>query len=323
MKVLVTGGAGYIGSHTCKSLARAGHDVHVYDNLSTGHRHLVRWGGFTHGDILDQYALRACMKRFRPDVVIHFAAKSQVGESVQNPGLYFRNNVGGTLNILEAMRNEDVGNIVVSGTCAVYGQPQTVPIAEDCPKAPINPYGASKLFMEQMLADFQVAYGLNWMSLRYFNAAGSDPDGETGELHNPESHLIPRVIFAALGKIPYLEIFGTDYPTPDGTCIRDYIHVNDLADAHIRAATHLLQGGRSGALNLGTGCGSSVREIIEGVERISGAKVPCIERPRRPGDPATLVANAARAKALLGWEPHLELDAMLRDAWLFLKNNGV
>lgn len=315
MKIVVTGGAGYIGSHTCKALAEAGHTVIVYDNLSTGHRHFVRWGEFVHGDILDTVRLRACLKEHRPDGIIHFAASAYVGESVQNPGKYFRNNVAGTLSILEAMRDEDVNVIVVSGTCAVYGQPETVTISETCPTNPINPYGASKLFMERMLQDFSLAHGLRWMSLRYFNAAGSSPDGEIGELHFPETHLIPRVMFAALGMTPAIEVYGTDYPTPDGTCIRDYIHVDDLARAHILAMGHLLAGGESMPLNLGTGVGYSVREIINGVAGISGRRVPARERGRRDGDPAILVADPAKAKKLLGWEAQKPLQCMLEDAW--------
>lgn len=322
MKVCVTGGAGYIGSHVCKALAQNGHEVVVYDNLSTGHREFARFGPFAHGDINDTVKLRACLASHRPDAVIHFAASAYVGESVTNPGKYFRNNVCGTLSILEAMRDENVPAIVVSGTCAVYGQPETVPINENCPKNPINPYGASKLFMEQMLEDFATAHGLKWVSLRYFNAAGSSPDGEIGEWHEPETHLIPRVIFAALGKIPELNIFGSDYPTPDGTCIRDYIDVKDLASAHIAAACHLLNGGDSMPINLGTEKGSSVMEIIKGVEKIAGRKIPSRISPRRPGDPPFLVADATRAKEKLGWQPQVALDTMLANAWNYLEKNA-
>ncbi|MDE6734234.1 MAG: UDP-glucose 4-epimerase GalE [Desulfovibrio sp.] len=318
MKICVTGGAGYIGSHVCKALAEAGHEVVVYDNLSTGHRNFVKWGPFRHGDIRDTVRFRACLREFRPDGIIHFAASAYVGESVADPGKYFSNNVGGTLSILEAMRDEGCPAIVVSGTCAVYGQPETVPIAESCPPRPINPYGASKLFMERMLADFATAHDLRWVSLRYFNAAGSSGKGEVGELHEPETHLIPRVMFAALGKIDAIDIFGTDYPTPDGTCIRDYIHVEDLARAHIRALEHLLAGGGNMALNLGTERGASVREIIRGVEKAAGRPVPYRERERRPGDPATLVADAGRAREVLGWKAQKSLEDMLGDAWNFL-----
>lgn len=303
MKVLVTGGAGYIGSHTCKELALQGHEVIVYDNLSTGHRELVRWGGFCHGDIRDTQALRACLRRERPDGVIHFAACAYVGESVTDPGKYFSNNVGGTLSILQAMRDEDVRNIVVSSTCAVYGQPDRIPISEDTPTSPINPYGASKLFMERMLADFHNAHGLNWMALRYFNAAGCDPQAETGEWHEPETHLIPLVLNAAVGDSDQLAIFGNDYPTPDGTCIRDYVHVKDLATAHLAAMQQLLRGADSCSLNLGTGSGCSIMDIVRHVEKVSGKQVRYVIRDRRPGDPAKLVADNTAATRKLSWEP--------------------
>lgn len=319
MKICVTGGAGYIGSHVCKALAAAGHEVIVYDNLSSGHRNFARWGEFRHGDIRDTPRFRACLHEFHPDGVIHFAAHSVVGESVVNPGKFFSNNVGGTLSILEAMRDEDCPAIVVSGTCAVYGEPREIPISENCPLNPINPYAASKSFMERMLADFSTAHGLRWTSLRYFNAAGSSPEGEIGELHFPETHLIPRVMFAAQGKIDAIDIFGTDYPTPDGTCIRDYIHVDDLASAHILAISRLLKGGENLALNLGTERGASVREVIDGVEKISGRKVPRREKKRRPGDSAALVANAARARDVLSWQAQKSLDEIIQDAWAFFE----
>lgn len=321
MKALVTGGAGYIGSHTCKALNRAGHDLLVYDNLSTGHRKFARFGDFEHGDILDTQKLRSCLREWHPDVIIHFAANAYVGESVLNPGKYFRNNVAGTLSILEAMRDEGVQNIVVSGTCAVYGQPEQVPITEETRPDPINPYGASKLFMERMLADFENAHKISWMSLRYFNAAGSDPEGEVGELHAPETHLIPRVIMAALGLIPEIEIFGNDYPTGDGTCVRDYIHVADLARAHILAAQHLLDNGKSQAINLGTGHGSSVHEIFDSMEKIIGRPIPYAVRPRRAGDPARLVADSTAAQKVLGWQAERDNEEILRDAWNFLREN--
>lgn len=318
MKICVTGGAGYIGSHTCKALANAGHDVVVYDNLSTGHRDFVKWGDFVHGDIRDVGRLRECLRAFKPEGVIHFAAHTDVGESVANPGKYFRNNVGGTLGVLEAMRDEGVQSIVVSGTCAVYGIPRSVPIDESCPLSPISPYGASKLIMERMLADFARAHAIRWVSLRYFNAAGGSAEAEIGEWHEPETHLIPRVIMAALGKIPALEIYGVDYPTADGTCIRDYIHVDDLARAHILALEYLRENGPSMALNLGTEKGASVREIINGINRIAGKNTPVRERERRPGDPPRLVANAAQAKQVLGWQAKKPLAAILENAWNYL-----
>lgn len=322
MKICVTGGAGYIGSHTCKALAEAGHEVIVYDNLSTGHRHLVKWGEFEYGDIRDTQKFRNCLRKYSPDGIIHFAASAYVGESVTDPGKYFSNNVAGTLSILESMRDEGIKNIVVSGTCAVYGQPDRVPIEENCSKNPINPYGASKLFMERMLADFEIAHGISWTSLRYFNAAGSSPDGEIGELHYPETHLIPRVIFAALGKIPEVEIFGNDYPTPDGSCIRDYIDVSDLADAHVLAIKRLLNGQNSLAINLGTGTGTSVFEIINGLEQISGKKIPSKISPRRAGDPPRLTADASLAQKELNWKARRPLNEMLENALKYLAQNA-
>lgn len=318
MKICVTGGAGYIGSHTCKALAEAGHEALVYDNLATGHREFVRFGPFIHGDINDTQRLRQCFRQFRPDAVIHFAAHIEVGESVVNPGKYYRNNVAGTLSLLEAMRDEDVPAIVVSGSAAVYGQPETVPIPETCPKMPVNPYGECKLVMEWMLNDFARAHNLAWTSLRYFNAAGSSPQGEIGELHTPESHLIPRAILATLGKGPMLEVYGDDYPTPDGTCIRDYIDVADLASAHVLAVRRLLAGGASLAMNLGTENGTSVLEIIRGIERLAEKPVPWRLGARRRGDPAFLVADASVARETLGWRPQASLDAMLANAWNFL-----
>lgn len=321
MKVFVTGGAGYIGSHTCKALKSRGYEVLVYDNLSTGHRDFIQWGKLIHGDIKDTQKLRTSLKEHKPNIIIHFAAHAYVGESVLDPGKYFLNNVQGTLSILQAMRDENIKNIVVSGTCAVYGEPDKMPIEETTPCAPINPYGASKLFMERMLSDFQKAHGINWMSLRYFNAAGSSPEGEIGELHDPETHLIPRVILAALGIIPPLQVFGSDYPTPDGTCVRDYIHVDDLAEAHILGAQYLLEKETSGPINLGTGCGFSVSEIIKTSEKVSGKPTPYVLSPRRGGDPAILVANAHKANEILGWEPKYNLEDILGHAWKFIANN--
>lgn len=316
MKILVTGGAGYIGSHTCKHLVRHGHQVVVYDNLSTGFRELARWGAFEYGDILDQARLRDCLGRHRPDGVIHFAALSQVGTSVREPGVYYRVNVGGTLNLLEAMRQEEIPLLVMSGTASVYGQPDRIPIPESSPTVPNNPYGASKLFMERMLADFSTAHGLSWVSLRYFNAAGADPEGECGEMHDPETHLIPRAFMAATGTIPRLDLFGDDYPTPDGTCIRDYVHVLDLASAHRLALDYLARGGASRAFNLGTGAGFSVRRILDAAAEACGRPVPHIVAPRRPGDPAELVADAALGRAALGWKPeHSGLEEIMATAW--------
>lgn len=321
MRILVTGGAGYIGSHTCKALAHQGNTVVAYDNLSTGHRELVRWGDFVYGDILDTQRLRSCIRQHRIDGIIHFAASAYVGESVIDPGKYFRNNVCGTLSILDAMRDEGVPHIVVSGTCAVYGSPEKMPITEDAPTNPINPYGASKLFMERMLTDYEKAHGIKWMSLRYFNAAGCDPDGETGEWHEPETHLIPRALMAAAGQIPELEIFGDDYPTPDGTCIRDYVHVLDLSDAHVRGIALLAEGGRSHELNLGVGQGFSIREVLNTVEEVTGKKTPHVISDRRMGDPPLLVANASKAKELLGWKSERStLNYIVTTAWSWQNN---
>ncbi len=318
MKILVIGGAGYIGSCTSKALALAGHSVTVYDNLSTGHRDLVKWGPLFEGDILDATRLRECLTAVKPDGIIHFAAFSQVGESVRLPGKYIRNNVGGTLNILEAMVETGVRNIVVSSTAAVYGIPHKMPITEDFATAPINPYGETKLFMERMLADFARACGISWTALRYFNAAGGDPDGETGERHDPETHLIPRALMALDGKLPDFYVMGDDYPTPDGTCIRDYIHILDLASAHIKAMERLVRGGAGEglAMNLGTGSGLSVKQILNAIESVTGRKLAYTMGPRRAGDPPSLVADASRALEVLGWKPeHSSVEEIIRDAW--------
>jgi len=325
MKILVIGGAGYIGSCTCKALFRAGHDVTVYDNLSTGHRDLVKWGTLFEGDILDGAHLRECLNSVRPDGIIHFAAFSLVGESVKEPGKYFRNNVGGTLSILEAMRDCGVRNIVVSSTAAVYGVPQTMPITENLPLDPINPYGETKMFMERMLADFARAHGISWTALRYFNAAGADPDCETGERHNPETHLIPRALMALDGKLPDFYVMGDDYPTPDGTCIRDYIHVLDLADAHIRAVERLIScgDGEGVSMNLGTGDGLSVKQILDAIENVTGKKMSYTTGPRRVGDPPSLVADASKARELLGWQPeHSNVEEIIRNAWNWYQHDN-
>lgn len=316
MRILITGGAGYIGSHTAKELARQGHEPVVYDNLSTGHRDFVRWGPFEHGDIRDYAGLSACLRRHRPDGVIHFAAKAAVGESVENPGKYYSNNVTGTLALLEAMRDAGVMNIVVSGTCAIFGQPEVAAIDEDLEKNPINPYGESKWFMEKMLAAFERAHGMKWTSLRYFNAAGCDPDAEIGELHDPETHLIPLALAAAAGKRPELVVFGSDLATPDGTCVRDYVHVTDLAEAHLGAMRRLMSGGASGAFNLGTGSGCSVLEIIRAVDRATGKKTPFRLGPPRAGDPLFLVADNRRATEALAWKPrYADIDSIVKTAW--------
>jgi UDP-arabinose 4-epimerase len=316
MKILVTGGAGYVGSHACKALASAGHHPIVYDNLSRGHRGLVKWGTFEQGDILDQSRLKEVFARHRPDGVLHFAALAYVGESVADPALYYRNNVIGSHSLLEAMRASGVQLLVFSSTCATYGPPLRTPIDEDHPQQPVNPYGETKLAVERMLRDYGTAYGLRWAALRYFNAAGADPDGEIGEMHEPETHAIPLAIFAALGRIPSFTLYGTDYPTADGSAIRDYIHVTDLAAAHVAALDYLAGGGAPVALNLGTGSGTSVLQIVRTVEAVTGRPVPTTHSERRAGDPSALVADAGRARAVLGWTPKFtSIDDIVSSAW--------
>lgn len=316
MRVLVTGGAGYIGSHTAKTLASAGHDPVVFDNLSMGHRWAAKWGPLVEGDLSNGDLLRQTFREHQIDAVIHFAAHAYVGESVQNPRKYFQNNVVNTLSLLDAMVDSEVDQIIFSSTCATYGIPERIPIDETHPQSPINPYGESKLFVERALRWYGEAYGTKWMALRYFNAAGDDPDGEIGEYHDPETHLIPLVIFAALGRTDPVQIFGTDYPTDDGTAVRDYIHVSDLADAHVRGLEYLADGGESQPLNLGTGSGYSVREVVDSVQRVSGTMVPAVEGPRRAGDPPRLVADASRAADVLGWKPRFtHIDDIVRTAW--------
>jgi UDP-glucose-4-epimerase GalE len=313
--VLVTGGAGYIGSHACKVLARAGYWPIVLDNLSRGHREAVRWGPLVEADIADRQTLARTLDRYRVSAVMHFAGYAYVGESVTDPATYYRNNLSGTLSLLEAMRETAADKIVFSSTCATYGIPATVPIGETAPQQPVNPYGETKLAIERALRWYGEAYGLRWVSLRYFNAAGADSEGEIGELHEPETHLIPLVLGAALGQRPHVEIYGTDYPTPDGTAIRDYIHVEDLAEAHLRALEHLEAGRDSLALNLGTGHGHSVREVVGAAAALSGRQVPCRDAERRPGDPPALVADPGLAAERLGWRARLsDLDTIIRTA---------
>jgi len=316
MRVLVTGGAGYIGSHTAKLLAGSGHEAVIFDDMSQGHDWAVKWGPLERGSLSDGERLADVFGRHTIDAVVHFAASALVGESMSDPAKYFRNNTFGTLNLLEAMRAAGVGTIVFSSTCATYGDPVRVPIDEAHPQAPVNPYGESKLMVEKLLRWYGEIHGLRWMALRYFNAAGADPDGEIGEDHDPETHLIPLVIGAAQGRRPPVKIFGTDYPTPDGSAVRDYIHVADLADAHLRALARLGAGQESQAINLGTGRGHSVKEVIEAVSRVSGKAVPVVESPRRAGDPAELVASPARARDVLGWTcRHSDLETIVRHAW--------
>ena len=314
--VLVTGGAGYIGSHACKALARAGYRPVAYDSLIRGHREAVRWGPFVDADLADIERLADAFKRHKVAAVMHFAAFTYVGESMTNPELYFRNNGYNSLRLLEAMRAAGVRHIVFSSTAAIYGNPDRVPIPESAPQRPVNPYGESKLMVERMLHWYGAAHGFTHAALRYFNAAGADMDCEIGEDHEPETHLIPLVLQAAMGRRPRIDVLGTDYPTPDGTAIRDYIHVQDLADAHVKALAHLMQGGASLELNLGTGVGHSVREVIAAAERVTGRRIPQRETGRRPGDPPVLVAEASRTREVLGWVPTLStLDTILASAW--------
>jgi UDP-glucose-4-epimerase GalE len=313
--ILVTGGAGYVGSHACKALARAGYLPVTYDNLSRGHQSAVRWGPLIEGDIADGDRLGAAITEHGASAVMHFAAYAYVGESVGDPGLYYRNNLCGTLAMLDVLRDRGVRNLVFSSTCAIYGLPETVPIPETAPQAPVNPYGDTKLAIERALFWYGQAHQLRWVALRYFNASGADRDGEIGEDHEPETHLVPLVLQAALGRSAAVEIYGTDYPTPDGTAIRDYIHVDDLAKAHLRALERLLAGGEAIALNLGTGRGHSVREVIAAAEAVCGRKIPVRPAPRRAGDPPALVADPSLAAATLGWRAqHSSLDTIVRTA---------
>lgn len=313
---MVTGGAGYIGSHTVKELLAAGHRVVTLDNLSKGHRAAVTGGEFVCGDLQDADLPAAVMRDYDIDAVVHFAADSLVGESMEHPAKYFQNNLGNGLNLLNAMVRQGVRQIVFSSTAAVYGEPSEMPITEDFPKAPTNNYGLSKLMFEQILGTYEKAYGLKSIALRYFNAAGADPAGSIGEDHSPETHLIPLVLQAALGLREKITVFGTDYPTPDGTCVRDYIHVTDLARAHILALEALVNGERGGVYNLGNGMGFSVREVIDVASEICGRDIPVAEGERRPGDPAVLVAGAERAVRELGWRPQYhDLRTIVATAW--------
>lgn len=314
--VLVTGGAGFIGSHTCKALAQAGYTPVCYDNLFRGHASAVKWGPLEIGDILDPLRIAEVLSRYRPMVVIHFAALAYVGESVEGPASYYRTNVIGSHTLLEVMRAHAIGSIVFSSSCATYGVPKSLPISESQPQQPINPYGMTKLIGEKLLIDYAHAYGLRSIGLRYFNAAGSDPDGEIGENHDPETHLIPLVLQAAMGTRPDVTIFGTDHGTPDGTCIRDYVHVSDLAQAHVLALKLLEQGHRQEFFNIGNGGGISVAEIVAASRQVTGRPIEVRNGPRRAGDPAVLVADATKARTMLAWSPkHAEITTMIDHTW--------
>ena len=319
--MLVTGGAGYIGSHAAKALHRAGYRVVVFDNLVAGHRAAVKFGALVEGDIADTALVRDTLRRHQISAVVHFAAFLDVGESVRDPAKYYRNNVAGALSVLEAITAESVQHFVFSSTCATYGEPIDTPMTETHPQKPINSYGETKLAIERALPHFATAHGMRYVALRYFNASGADPDGEIGEDHSPEIHLIPRAIEAATGG-RRLQVFGDDYPTPDGTCLRDYIHVTDLADAHLNALEAIAGTGESGAYNLGTGHPHSVRDVIDTVARVTGRQVPWTLGPRRPGDPAVLYAAADKAQAELHWTPKLgDLETIVRTAWAWHCNH--
>ncbi len=311
----MTGGAGYIGSHAAKALHRAGYRVLVFDNLVAGHRAAVKYGRLVEGDITDRAAVRHALRAHEIFAVMHFAAFLDVGESVREPAKYYRNNVVGALNVLEAMAAESVQHFVFSSTCATYGEPIETPIVETHPQRPINSYGEGKLAIERALPHFERAYAMRSVALRYFNASGADPDGEIGEDHSPEIHVIPRAIDAATGGVG-LTVFGDDYPTPDGTCLRDYVHVADLADAHVKALEAIVETGKSSVYNLGTGHPHSVREVIDTVARVTGRRVPWTLGPRRPGDPAVLYAAAHKAHSELHWTPRYpDLESIVRTAW--------
>lgn len=320
--ILVIGGAGYIGSYMCKYLAKNGYDPIVLDNLVCGHRQSVRWGPLIEGSIADSKLLNQIFLEYQIMAVMHFAAFCYVGESVTVPAKYYRNNVANTINLLEVMVERNVSNFIFSSSCAIYGEPVEFPITEQHPQNPINPYGRSKLMVEQILDDFRIAYGLEYISLRYFNAAGADPDGELGEDHRPEIHLIPLVIQTALGQREAINIFGEDYPTRDGTCIRDYIHIDDLAQAHLLALERLLNGLPGGSYNLGNGDGHSVKEVIEVARNITGKPIPLKIIERRPGDPAVLISSSQKAIKELGWKPQFpDLHKIIETAWKWHKSH--
>ena len=321
--VFVTGGAGYVGSHCCNAFSGAGWNVIVYDNLSRGWRDFVKWGTLIEGDILDREKLFTCIESTKPDAVAHFAAFAYVGESVERPDTYYRNNVTGSINLLDAMNAASVDKMIFSSTCATYGNPQYLPMDEAHPQLPINPYGRSKLMVEQVIKDYCTAFGLRSVALRYFNAAGGDPDCEIGERHEPETHLIPLALRGAGDSNYTLRILGNDYDTHDGSPVRDYIHVVDLADAHLRSLEYLANGGESSELNLGTGSGSSVFQIKNSVESVTGLSVNSKIAPKRAGDPAILVAAPKKAKAVLGWEPmHSSIEEIVVDAWKWYQKSS-
>lgn len=315
MKILVVGGAGYIGSHMVKMLLAKKHEVVTFDNLSSGYRDAVLGGEFVLGDLADSALLDEVFKKYQFDAVMHFASFIQVGESVSHPDMYYRNNFSNTLNLLDVMVANGVKKFIFSSTAAIFGEPEYIPIDEKHPHNPINPYGRSKLMVEQILSDYDNAFGLNSVCLRYFNAAGADPEGLLGERHNPETHLIPLILQAASGRRSEIQVFGRDYDTPDGTCIRDYIHINDLCSAHLLALQYLTNGGISQHFNLGNNSGFSVQQVIDTVEKVTNRKVNIVDKLKREGDPARLVADSTSAKAVLGWKPKFDLEEIVKHAW--------
>ena len=320
MSVLICGGAGYIGSHVNKCLSAAGYKTVVFDNLIYGHKEAVKWGEFVQGDLSNLCDLESVFSKYEIEAVVHLAAFAYVGESVAEPEKYYYNNVVNTLNLLKVMRKYNCGKIIFSSSCTTFGEPDVCPINEETPQNPVNPYGFTKLAVERIFKDYETAYGLKYVVLRYFNAAGCDPEGEIGEIHDPETHIIPLVLDAALGKSPYIKVFGTDYPTPDGSCVRDYIHVTDLAQAHFLSLRHLESGGKSECFNLGNEKGVSVFEIIDAVKRVTGADFKVITAPRRQGDPAFLVGSNEKINRVLGWKAlYPEIDTIVKHAYDFRK----